>query len=111
MSLKRNKKPLRSRLRTLLNIANWGVFAICATSAASWVAVSAMLIPYPDMVAESGTDMTNVFALTAVFAVLTAISIAALWLLHRRHALQWLGQAVLASAISTTAGWAWLFIY
>src|SRR5699024_3724594 len=107
MSLKRTKKSLSSRLRTLLNDVHWGVFAICATSAASWVAVCAMLSPYPDLVAQSGTNMADVFMLTAVFAVLTAISVIALWLLHHRHAWQWLGQAVLASAVGSTLGWAW----
>lgn len=111
MSFKRNRKPLSKRLRTLVQIANWGVFAICATSAASWLAVCAMMIPYPQLVEESGTDMADVFTLTAVLAVLTLISIVALWLLHYRHALQWLGQAVLVSAIGGSLGWAWLFIY
>lgn len=93
-----------------LTILNWGVFAFVTVSGLSWWAVCLMVIPYPKLIAQAGASFGVVFTFTGVFTGLSLVSGIALWLVSRRHALQWYGQAILALIIISTAIWALQFI-
>src|SRR5699024_6603440 len=89
----------RGRWATALLVVNWGVFAVVAVSALSWLAVILMVIPYPKLMAQAGETATIAFVNSAVFGALTLSSGIALLLLMRRHAWQWYGQMGLVLAV------------
>lgn len=96
----------RPPLVIALLIVNWGVFAFATVSCLSWWAVTFMVIPYPELMAQAGEAYSVAFSNTAVFTALAAVAGGALWLLSRRHAGQWYGQAVLLLAVIATLTWA-----
>ncbi len=66
-----------------------------------------MMLPYPELVAQSGSGSGQVLTITAALSAFSIIAGVAAWLLVRGHALRWAGQAVLAIAVIAVAVFAW----
>lgn len=73
----------------------------------SWVTVSLMMASYSKLVVEAGGNFAFAYGMTTVFSVLAVISAIALWMLMRRHAWLWYGQATLAVGLLGALSWAW----
>lgn len=88
----------------LLVVINWLWFAVVAMIAASWVAVSAMLIPYQEQLLDSDDELRTVITLTVMFLVLAIIAAGTAWLATRRHPQQRYAQWFQVLAIVLTLG-------
>ncbi len=78
-----------------------------ASAAMLWGVVCLMMLPYPELVAQSDGGSGRVLAITGALSAFTVIAGVAVSLLVRRHAWRWAGQVLLALAVIALAVFAW----
>lgn len=84
----------------ILAFLNWIALGAGASLTLLYAVVCLMMLPYPEMVTQAGGDFAQVLQTTLVAAGFTVAAALATWLMQRRHAALWYGEAVLVLALA-----------